>query len=509
MVVLVDSEPNSPTKSQSTWSPRLGPSQAGSSQAPGSHYGALMRSPEAASPIPPPAYSQAANAPLLPRPHQKPTRRTAATKRFCQAFSVAVLILFALSTLGNILSDGYEVVWENDPRPEDGNVVSCSKRWFDFEDPDVVQAQTDDEAFDQTMVPGFPVFSASKSYTLPINKSLHYIVAHGSLSSGVVNIRINDTIDPGYVDVKVVASYWTKEALSYSQVCELTKPEGGVGLGIYTPSGRFSPGRGLEQRISWTVTVTFPVTPQSVLDLNAFATNVENFRHSIKGLADRVHFEHLALKGSNGPIESDSLTVSQATIITSNSKITGKFTADDSLILKTSNAAIDTYIDITNDDTHKASSLELTTSNARIASRISLLTTHAQRPQPKGGHFTVKATTSNGALDISYPTSPVDSLLDFKGETSNGSADIALHAAYEGTFALSTYNCQLTGLDDEHPSDPSGKWRNRDVHKNGGRSSRQLSGYIFWGGEKDHDKNTETGRVIVSTSNSWARLRLL
>ncbi|EUC62542.1 transmembrane protein, putative [Rhizoctonia solani AG-3 Rhs1AP] len=505
MVILVDSEPTSPTKSQGTWSPRPGSSQVGSSQAPASRYGVVARSPEAASPIPPPAYSQAANVPLLPAPQQKPTRRTAATKRFCSAFSIALVILLVTTTLGNILFAGYEVVWENDPRPEDGNIVTCSKHWSD---PVQVHAQgAGDEAFDSTMIPGFPVFTASKSYTLPINKSLHYIVAHGSLSSGVVNIRSNNAIDPGYVDVKVVANYWTEEALSYSQVCELRKPEGGVGLGIYTPSGRFSPGRGLEQRITWTVTVTFPTTSRSILELNAFATNMDNFRHSIEGLG-RVHFEHLSLKGSNGPIESDGLSVSQATIVTSNSKITGKFSTDDSLTLKTTNGAIDADVDVTNDDTHKASTLELTTSNARIASRISLLTAHGQRPQPKGGHFTVKATTSNGRLDISYPTSPVNSLLDFNAESSNGSADIALHAAYEGTFALSTSNSHIE-LDDEHPSDPSGRGRNRDVHKNGGRSSRQLSGTIFWGDEKDHDKNAETGRVIVSTSNSWARLRLL
>ncbi|KAG8733758.1 hypothetical protein FRC11_002827 [Ceratobasidium sp. 423] len=507
MVVLVDSEPTSPTKSQGTWSPQPGPSHAGS-QAQGSHYGAVPRPLEVPPPAPPPAYSQAANAPLLPGPHQKPTRRAAATKRFCRAFSIALVIFLALAALKHILFDGYEIVWDNNPRPEDGDVVSCSRSWFDFGGSDAVSAQTDDELFGQTMIPGYPVFTASKSYTLPINKSLHYIVAHGSLSSGVLNIRSSDTIDPNYVDVKVVARYWTKQALSYSQVCELTRPEGGVGLGIYTPSGRFSEGRGLDQRLSWTVTVTFPTTSRAILDLNAFATNVDNFRHSVEGLGDRVHFEHLSLKGSNGGIESDSLTASQATIVTSNSKISGKFSATDSLVLKTSNGAIDTDIDITNDDTHKASSLELTSSNARVASRISLLTTHDQRPQPKGGHFTVKATTSNGRLDISYPTSPVNSLLDFKGETSNGSADIALHAAYEGTFAVSTSNSHVE-LDNEHPDDPSGKKRGRIVHKDRGWSSKKISGSLFWGDEKDDDRNTETGRVIVSTSNGWARLRLL
>ncbi|CCO29310.1 hypothetical protein RSOLAG1IB_07890 [Rhizoctonia solani AG-1 IB] len=502
MVVLIDSEPNSPTKSQSTWSPRPGPSQAGS-QAPVSSYGAVSRSPEVAYAPPPPAYSQAANAPLLPGPHQKPTRRTAATRRFCGAFSIALLIFLIFSTLGHILRGGFEVVWDNEPRPEDGHVISCSKKWFDLGGPGDGDIYINNEIFNHSMIPGYPVFPAFKSYTFPINKSLHYIVSHGSLSSGVVNIRKSDTTDPNFIDVKVVARYWTKEALSYTQVCELTKPEGGVGLGIYTPSRL---GTGIGQQIQWTITVTFPTASQFPLNLNAFATDVGNLRHSIEGLGERVHFEHLSLKGSNGAIESDGLSVSQATITSSNSKISGKFSATDSLILKTTNGAIDADINITNDDTHKASSLKLQSSNARIASRISLLTTHDQRSQPKGGHFTVQATTSNGRLDISYPTTPVNSLLDFTGETSNSNVDVALDASFEGTFAVSTSNSHID-LEDKRPNDPSGKGRSRTVHKTQG-SSKSISGYAFWGNEKDHDRNVETGRVVVSTSNGWARLQL-
>ncbi|KAF8678714.1 diphthine synthase [Rhizoctonia solani] len=503
--IRVAKEPNSPTKSQSTWSPRPGPSRASSQDpAPGSSYGAVPQSPEVAYTAPPPAYSQAANAPLLPGPHQKPTRRTAATRRFCSAFSVALLIVLIFSTSWKIINRGFVVAWDNDPRPQDGHVVSCSQKWFDLGGSGDENIYTNrDGIFNQTMIPGYPVFPAYKTYTLPISKSLHYIVARGSLSAGVLNIRGSDTIDPGFVDVKVVARYWNQDALSYTKVCELTKPEGGVGIGIYTPSRI---GVGVGQQIQWTVTVTFPTASQSPLDLNAFATDIGNFRHSIEGLGDRVRFEHLSLKGSNGAVESNGLSVSQATITTSNSKISGKFSATDSLVLKTTNGAIDTDIDITNDDTHKASSLTLESSNARITSRISLLTTHDQRPQPKGGHFIVRATTSNGRLNISYPTTPVNSLLDFTGETSNSSADVALDAAFEGTFAISTSNSHVD-LDDGTPSDPSGKGRKRIVHQTQG-SSKAVSGYAFWGNEKDHDRNAETGHVVVSTSNGWARLRL-
>lgn len=112
------------------------------------------------------------------------------------------------------------------------------------------------------------------------------------------------------------------------------------------------------------MTLTLPISAQSVLGLNAFATKVQNFRHSFEDLGDRVHFEHLSLKGTNGAVEVDDLFVSQGSIDTSNAKINGKFHATDSLVLGTSNGAVEVDVSVTNDDTHKASNLILRTSNA-------------------------------------------------------------------------------------------------------------------------------------------------
>ncbi|ELU35971.1 hypothetical protein AG1IA_09999 [Rhizoctonia solani AG-1 IA] len=176
---------------------------------------------------------------------------------------------------------------DNDPRPQDGHVVSCSQKWFDLGGSGDENIYTNrDGIFNQTMIPGYPVFPAYKTYTLPINKSLHYIVARGSLSAGVLNIRGSDTIDPGFVDVKVVARYWNQDALSYTKVfaCAV-KNQHFTEFNVQTPSRI---GVGVGQQIQWTVTVTFPTASQSPLDLNAFATDIGNFRHSIEGLGDRV-----------------------------------------------------------------------------------------------------------------------------------------------------------------------------------------------------------------------------
>lgn len=89
------------------------------------------------------------------------------------------------------------------------------------------------DVFNASTIPGFPVFSASKSFSLPIDSKLHYIVTRGGLSSGVLVVRGDEKADRDRIDVQVVARYHTQHALSRAEVCELRRPEGGVGLGIY------------------------------------------------------------------------------------------------------------------------------------------------------------------------------------------------------------------------------------------------------------------------------------
>lgn len=250
MVVLTDSDPSSPTKSQQAWPPPPGPSQP-SSQSPQPHYGAVLRSEDAYF-APPPAYAQNsdASAPLLPGPPQKATPRPSVAKRFCSAFCYAIIILIVLSILKGLSSGGFGfdsisrvrflimLLWrtlltfcchvqDNHPRAEDGHVVSCSDVWSG----DYTTVQMNG-VFPAT-IPGYPVFTTSKSYSFPINSSLHYLVARGALSSGVVIVRGSEKADRERIGVEVVVRYHNQQSLNRARICELTKPEGGVGLGIY------------------------------------------------------------------------------------------------------------------------------------------------------------------------------------------------------------------------------------------------------------------------------------
>ena len=118
----------------------------------------------------------------------------------------------------------------------------------------------------------------------------------------------------------------------------------------------------------------------------------------------------------------------------------------------------------------------------------------------------MRAETSNGRLDVSFPTSPIDSLLDFDGKTTNGVADVSLHAAYEGTFSLMSSGS--VAIDNEHATDPTGKGRYRTVSTTQ-KTRNSIEGQVFWGHEWDHHNSSETGKAVVKTSNGWARLRFI
>lgn len=133
-----------------------------------------------------------------------------------------------------------------------------------------------------------------------------------------------------------------------------------------TPSNRVQFGDNIMDRLKFTVTVTIPTSRKSLLDINAFDTNMPNFRQKFEDLGDRVQFEHLSIQSSNGAIESNGVFVSQGSIKSSNGRITGQFNASDSLVLETSNGAIDVDVGVTNDDTHKASDLTMSTSNGYV-----------------------------------------------------------------------------------------------------------------------------------------------
>lgn len=108
------------------------------------------------------------------------------------------------------------------------------------------------------------------------------------------------------------------------------------------------------------------------------------WKHNIDPLDSLVSFESLSFTASNAAIEVDvsdcsflpvcqtidghqqSISALKARLVTSNAPIEGSFNVSDSLILKTSNAHIESKIRMENADGHRPTRVEMKTSNALV-----------------------------------------------------------------------------------------------------------------------------------------------
>jgi len=243
------------------------------------------------------------------------------------------------------------------------------------------------------------------------------------------------------------------------------------------------------------------LSPESPLLIKKFETDVANTAHQVGNLIEKVVFRSFILKGSNGHIDVESVQADEAIISTSNAGIQGIFNASTSLSLQTTNGRVDADIGLSSVNQSEPK-LSLTTSNAPVTSRISLISDAGL-----GGSFQALATTSNARLDIDFPAAPPYSLLKFISMTSNAQAVVSLNAAYEGSFLLQTSSSKPRINQDRTVTDPSGKNRKRSLDV---KQIRQgpVSGEVYWEDATEQDGPKVAGSVSVRTSNAHIDLNL-
>lgn len=139
------------------------------------------------------------------------------------------------------------------------------------------------------------------------------------------------------------------------------------------------------------------------------------------------------------------------------------------------------------------------TSHRQISGAINLIASEAT--EGANSAFAVQSISSNGRLDLAFPTQPLNSYLSLDAKTSNARADVGLHPAYEGSFQLRTSN-RSPALEDEKPRDPSGQGRRRRINYqvlNGG----VLNGQVQWG-----DEGAKRSWIHLQSSNAPVTLTL-
>jgi hypothetical protein len=198
-------------------------------------------------------------------------------------------------------------------------------------------------------------------------------------------------------------------------------------------------------------------------------------------------------------------------IHSSNGAIKGHFNCGSSIVLTTSNGAIEASVSLLNQENGNPSELKMKTSNgyvydfvqfvlpanyqhiSKIDAKIDLITHSGQ-----DGIFDVETHTSNGAVTLEYNDMPINAVLMSEATSSNAASIVKLHSAFEGSFEVSTSNAAAT-LKELSAEDPSGQGRRRVVTQN--REKNRVRGSAHWS-----DSRQPKGRAVVRTSNGRVEL---
>ncbi|KAH9042745.1 hypothetical protein EDB85DRAFT_1916640 [Lactarius pseudohatsudake] len=325
-------------------------------------------------------------------------------KRFIKAFAVAVLIWLLTGAFVSSCLDMFGVIRLGDtglPEVEDGDIDNCPS----------------------------PFGSWSRaSFSLPVHSDALYLVAHGALASG--DLYVSESPEVKDVSVKVFAHHRGSIALSRATVCQLSRGDGQVGVGIFTPRRWYIPSR---DTLHFVVEVKLPVSRGAILDLPMFALDV--------GDISAFRFGDVSLRSTNSHIKVRGAIARTFNVHSTNGGISGAFNISNSLTIVTTNSPVSVKVGALNGEPEKPTEVFIQTTNGHINAGITLMSNSSSGT---GGAFGVSTHTTNSPIEVIYDDSPVDSVLKFDAASTNSRVHTALHRAYEGTFALATTNgwCQ-------------------------------------------------------------------
>lgn len=124
--------------------------------------------------------------------------------------------------------------------------------------------------------------------------------------------------------------------------------------------------------------------------------------------------------------------------------------------------------------------------------------------------YKVDAITTNAKNTVTFLDSPSESILRFKGTSSNGALRAHMHPAFQGHFEVET-SAHIPNqlIYDPNIPDPAGKGRTRSLVGNR-VGDTIVKGRVEWvdPGKKGEEGNVAMGSVEMRTSNANAALVL-
>ncbi|KAI0071184.1 hypothetical protein K474DRAFT_1712689 [Panus rudis PR-1116 ss-1] len=451
---------------------------------------------------PPPAYPgnsshQAAQpvyggtTPLIsatPVPHSDYVRRT--RRRFLKSLAIALLIYLLTITFFSSLIDSSghsrrRHHWnEADLDDEDARVPSDPTKGDGVEQHCVYSPSDWERSGDGQY---------ATSFDLPLSSKVLYLFTSGAWSNGDVEVVQDPTLNEGdkvRMDILLATSRsWAEDEL---KVCSLQRRPGENGVGIFTPLRR-----GIDYSFRFSIAVRIPAQRHS-MNISAFEAKTPKFSYVFNNVLPGLVFNSLTIETTNGEISTPDLVVGSARLQTTNRRILGSITASSSLQLDTTNSPLEGFVTLLSDNGDTYTKLQMKTTNGHIMSFVSLNSTSSSG---KGGRFSVSAKSTNDPLQVNIHSAPLESHIDFNGESTNAPTTVTLPRTFEGSLNVRSTNAHNYLYQDENAEDPAGKGRTRTVTLRG--LKQILQGYVYWekGGEK-------RGSVTVQTTNSPALIKL-
>ncbi|EGN95708.1 hypothetical protein SERLA73DRAFT_113394 [Serpula lacrymans var. lacrymans S7.3] len=235
------------------------------------------------------------------------------------------------------------------------------------------------------------------------------------------------------------------------------------------------------------VTVTFPATsdgkPLSVKD---FESTSSYYSYQIGNLLGPIYFSTFNIHADSAGITSGSIFAGAGTFKASKAAITGAFNVSSSLELTTTDAKITAQVGLQND----------------VASYLTGVQTSDSSNAATGGNFTVSATTVKAPINLTYTNSPVNSIQNLVVSTVYEPITVSLNSAYEGAFKLDSSYSHLT-VNKSGATDPSGQGRERVLEKDS-NSSDHVTGSAYW--NPNSGPGLSQSSVQLKTSKSSIRL---
>ncbi|KAF4620255.1 hypothetical protein D9613_001079 [Agrocybe pediades] len=344
---------------------------------------------------------------------------------------------------------------------------------------------------------GWP-YQAETTFDIPLgNGGLLYFQSGGHNLGGHTEIITSKEQAKDTATVHVSISYRNDKVPDLTRACRVKRrsPLIGedakeLGVGIYTPEYDWRYSHNLHP-VEFNFKITLPELADDLLAIKKFTTYLPNTSHKISGLENKIAFGHLELQGTNREINVESVSATRGTFFNTKSHIKGTFNVTDKLTIRSWDGEISADVGLVHAEGVPA--LDAESTNGKLSAQISLLPTQSNTP----GHFNVLTKSTNGALSVSFPSSPLESRLRFRGKALNGPATVSLNPAFEGYVTARSNSHFPRVLPDLTVSDPSGKKRKRIAM--GWGMGNEFIGEVRWGMIPfgDFEVETTNGQIVV------------